>query len=228
MEIEFKGTSFEFETNPEQYEVKIQSRVNLTYTKMGAFIDKFGEGVKEITLSGTTGFKGSARDPNHGYNKYKALKSIMESEMQDVEDGKEIKDFMTFYNHTDGEGYVVVPIRISLFRNVNQPLLYKYDMAFYAIRNAGDPVPTQAIQVIGNPLGTPTTASETVKDRDEIEKGGTEDTKFTETNKVKAKEDSKTQAVYNLIDSTGKAAINPNTISEIITNMDKDIEKRKR
>ena len=48
MELEFKGESFMFTLNPQQYEIKMQNRMNLVYTKAGAFIDLFGEGIREI------------------------------------------------------------------------------------------------------------------------------------------------------------------------------------
>ena len=183
MEMEYKGINYQFTINPEVYEIKLQNRMNITYTKAGAFIDLFGEGIKEITISGTTGFKSTTDDKEHGYKKFVELKKLTETNFNDVEDGREVKDFLNFYNHTDGEAYVTVPGRLSIFRNVNQPLVYKYDILLYAIRYVGNPAPTQNIQVIGNELGTPTTGSETVKDRDNVEKDN--GTRFTESNKDK-------------------------------------------
>lgn len=182
MELEFKDISYKFDLNPEVYEIKLQNRMNLTYTKAGAFIELFGEGVKEIIISGTTGFRSGTGDNSHGYKKFLELKKLCEENFNDVEDGKVVKDFLMYYNHTDDEAYVTVPVKLSISRNVNQPLLYKYDLVMYAIRRKGDPEPTQSVQKIGNPLGIPTTASETVKDRDVAEKDG-EESKFTETNK---------------------------------------------
>ena len=202
MEIEFKGNSYHFTVNPQNYEIKQQSRVNVTHTKLGAFIDKFGGGIKEITLVGTTGFKAQTKDANHGYEKMLELSNIIESEFNDVADGQVVKDFMTFYNHTDGQGYVVIPIRFTISRSVNEPLLYRYDLFMYAIRPAGQPAPQQTIQKIGNPLGTPTTSSTTVKDRDVVEKKD-EKTNFTETNKQKQNTVDKSSPQYLKSDSTG-------------------------
>lgn len=181
MELQFKNLSYEFTINPEVYDLKMQNKINLQYTKGGAFIDAFGEGIKELSIVGTTGFKGTDKDPEHGYNKFVELKRLIETNMNDVEFGKEITEFLKFYNHTDGEAYVCVPIRMNLSRNVNQPLLYKYDIALYAIRRVGDPVPKANIQVVGNPLGTPKTKDETIKDRDKVEKKNEKDgnSKFT-------------------------------------------------
>lgn len=181
MELEFKGQSYAFTINPEVYELKISNKINLQYTKVGAFIDAYGEGIKELSIVGTTGFKGNKKDPEEGYNKFVEFKKLIERSMNDIKFGEEIKDFLKFYNHTDGEAYVCVPIRLGLSRNVNQPLLYKYDLSLYAIRRVGDPVPKADVQVVGNPLGTPKTKDETIKDRDRVEKKNEKDgtSKFT-------------------------------------------------
>ena len=77
MEFEFKGHSYLFTINPEMYDITIPNRMNLVYTKAGAFIDLFGEGVNEITISGTTGWKATTGDRNHGYEKFIELKEIL-------------------------------------------------------------------------------------------------------------------------------------------------------
>ncbi|MBU5669504.1 hypothetical protein KQI68_06585 [Peptoniphilus sp. MSJ-1] len=172
MELEFKGHSYLFTINPEQYELKIPNRANATYTKAGVYLDLFGEGLRELTVSGITGFKSTTEDPEHGYKKFLLLKSIIRENMQDIEDGKPVKDFLMFYNHTDGEGYETIPTRLSILRNVSQPLLYKYDMSFYVIRDANQPRGQNEGQGIGNSIGTPKTAPRTVEDRVLKEKDG--------------------------------------------------------
>lgn len=179
MELEFKNKSYMFNINPENYSLKLSNRANVVYTKGGAFIDLFGEGIKEINFVGTTGF---GQDKETGYNKIMELKELIENNFNDISNGKEIKDFLNFYNHTDGEAYVVIPLNFEISRNISQPLLYKYDFSAYAIRRLGDPVPTSNVQMIGNPLNIPNTGTETVNDND-IE---TENDKvFTEDNKNK-------------------------------------------
>ena len=169
MELEFKGHSYSFNINPENYDIKLQNRMNLVYTKGGAFIDLFGEGVKEISISGTTGLSGQSGDQNEGFNKIKELKSMIEENFNNIQDGAPVEDFLNFYNHTDGEAYVTVPVRFNVLRNVNQPLLYKFDLFLYAIRKVGEPAPTNDIQMVGNPLDVPTTGVETLLDRDVVE-----------------------------------------------------------
>lgn len=188
MEMVFKNQSYVFDLNPEVYDFKIPNRVNVHYTKAGAIVDLFGSGLKELSIVGTTGFKGTTNNKNHGYTKFLELKRTMQGVMDDIEDGRPVKDFLLFYNHTDFDAYVTVPIRLNISRNVNQPLIYKYDIQLYVLRRVGDPTGNPNLQVVGNPLGSPNTVSKTVDDRDIVEKGDTAETKFSQENKDEAKE----------------------------------------
>lgn len=172
MELEYKGKSYLFTINPESYDIKLQNRLNLLYTKAGAFIDLFGEGVKEITISGITGFKSTTGDNEHGYKKFLELKEFIEKNFNDIQDGTPVTDLVKFYNHTDGEAYLTVPNKLSIYRNVNQPLLYKYDIMLYAIGRVGDAIPTNEKTGIGNLDEVPNTVVETVLDRELVERKG--------------------------------------------------------
>lgn len=191
MEMVYKDLSYVFDLNPETYDFKIPNRVNVHYTKGGAIVDLFGSGLKELSITGTTGFRGTSKDNQHGYKKFLELKKLTLGVMDDISDGREVKDFLNFYNHTDGEAYVTVPIRLNISRNVNQPLIYKYDIQLYVLRRVGDPVTRSSLQVIGNPLGSPNTASMTVKDRVVVEKGESQPINFSSTNIQEATKESK-------------------------------------
>lgn len=196
MEMVFKNHSYSFNINPEVYDFKIPNRVNVHYTKGGAIVDLFGSGLKELSIVGTTGYSDSQGNKDYGYRKFLELKKAMLDVMDDIKEGKEVKDFLNFYNHTDGDAYVTVPIRLNISRNVNQPLIFKYDIQLYVLRRVGDGVESPELQVIGNPLGSPNTVTSTITDRDVVEKGDSAKTNFSSTNvievsKDKAKKDGK-------------------------------------
>lgn len=193
MEMVFKNHSYLFNINPEVYDFKIPNRVNVHYTKGGAIVDLFGSGLKELSIVGTTGYSDSRGNKDFGYKKFLELKKAMLDVMDDIKDGKEVKDFLNFYNHTDGEAYVTVPIRLNISRNVNQPLIYKYDIQLYVLRRVGDPPGGAELQVIGNPLKSPSTVADTVTDRNVVEKGESQANNFSETN-VQAAVQSRKQA----------------------------------
>lgn len=195
MEMVFKNQSYIFDLNPEVYDLKIPNRVNVHYTKAGAIVDLFGSGLKELSIVGTTGFKGTTNNNNHGYTKFLELKRTMQGVMDDIKDGRPVKDFLLFYNHTDFDAYVTVPIRLNISRNVNQPLIYKYDIQLYVLRRVGDPAGSPNLQVVGNPLGSPNTVSQTIDDREIVEKGNPADTKFSQVNLDEAKKDEKKKVI---------------------------------
>lgn len=189
MEMVYKDLSYVFDLNPETYDFKIPNRVNVHYTKGGAIVDLFGSGLKELNITGTTGFRGTSKDNQHGYKRFLELKKLTLGVMDDIRDGRPVKDFLNFYNHTDGEAYVTVPIKLNISRNVNQPLIYKYDIQLYVLRRVGDPETSSSLQVIGNPLGSPNTASMTIKDRIIIEDGDVSGIRFSKENLDEAKTD---------------------------------------
>lgn len=152
MEMVLQDMSYKFTINPHQYDLKIPNRANLVYTKGGAFIDLFGEGLKEFNISGVTGFKSTTGDPNHGYNQFLAMKKLATDTMNNIQEGEPVDedDLLKFYNHTDGEAYLTVPIKLNILRNVNEPLLFKYDLSFYVIKRVGDAKQVDEPQSIGN------------------------------------------------------------------------------
>lgn len=172
-EFEFKGRSYPFTINPERYDMEIPNRVNVTYTKAGAFAELFGEGLKEISLEGTTGMTAGTQDKNHGYQKMVELRNLLRENFQNIEDGSPVKDFLTFYNHTDGDAWITIPSKLRIMRNKDQPLHYKYDIHLYVIRALGEPEAQSTTQMVGSPVDTPTTYTKTVEDR-EKEKGADE------------------------------------------------------
>jgi hypothetical protein len=51
------GKAYKFVLNPEEYKQSEPSRVTVTQTKTGAWVDDFGAGIQTIMFNGTTGFR---------------------------------------------------------------------------------------------------------------------------------------------------------------------------
>lgn len=162
LEFVFKGQTYKFVLNPETYTQSEPGRVTVTQTKGGAFVEAFGSGLIEVTIQGHTGFKNRTSRAESGYEKFKELRDIIKSVYDEVEDGVEIKDFLLLYNYTDNEYFVTYPDKFELTRSKSQPLLYKYNIHLYVIRNIGDPEPDESVTIIGNPLGVETTYDTTI------------------------------------------------------------------
>lgn len=152
IELKFKGKSFKFSINPENYTQQENGRVSVTQTKGGAYLEAFGAAIVEIQLSGTTGYKNGTNDSESGYKKFKELRDMIKSTYDSVKDGTEIKDYLEFYNYTDNEYYYTYPDKFKLLRNKQNPLLYKYEIHLYCIRRIGEPAPNTSVVTIGNPI----------------------------------------------------------------------------
>lgn len=154
MEFAFKGKSFKFSLNPEEYTQDEISRSNVTQTKAGAWIDDFGAGLPTIYMKGTTGFKKGT-----GAQKFVELRNFFREYINNGNPGEEIKDEMTFHNYTDGESWIVHvdPNAFRLLRSKTNPLLYMYEIRLQCLRPAQ--IPSDATKSakggVNETLGTP-------------------------------------------------------------------------
>lgn len=154
MEFEYAGTSYKFELNPEEYSQNEPSRVTLTQTKGGAWIDAWGAGIIEISIKGTTGVRGGTINVDTGYNRFKKLRELFKKCNEAVTDGEEVTELIKFYNHTDNEFFYCYPKPdgIQLLRSKSRPHMYQYSIGLYAIRRIGEPASSSGS--IGNPNKT--------------------------------------------------------------------------
>lgn len=141
IEFEFQKKTYRFALNPEQLTQEEPNRMSVVQTKGGAWVDDFGGGLNTIVLKGTTGFKNTSGVGTDGFEKFKELRDLIRTYYFKQEPGTEVKEEneLKFYNHTDGEAWIVVPKVFSLMRSVSRPLLYLYDIQLVAIRPANLP-----------------------------------------------------------------------------------------
>lgn len=146
IELEYKGESYTFTLNPEEYSLDEPSRSTVTQTKGGAWVDDFGPGLKVITISGTTGF-----NKGQGESKFKKLRDLIRKYMSDRTPGRTVENEMIFHNYTDGESWVVHvdPTGFRTLRSKNQPLLYRYEIRFIVLRSAGEPATKATSATVG-------------------------------------------------------------------------------
>ena len=143
IEFVFQGKSYKFALNPEEYQNARPNRVNLTQTKGGAWIDEFGAGVPTIQFRGTTGMKNGTSDPTKGFQKFKELKDMIRGVYDRVSMGAVVPSSkeLLFFNHTDGDYWVVTPTTFDLLRSVSRPNLYAYNISLICQREINKPNP---------------------------------------------------------------------------------------
>lgn len=138
IEFEFRKQRYRFILNPEQLTQEEPNRVSVVQTKGGAWVDDFGGGIVNIAFKGTTGFKNQSGIGTDGFEQFRELRDMIRQYYFKQTPGTDVKeeDELKFFNHTDGEAWIVVPKVFSLMRSVSRPLLYLYDIQLIAIRPA--------------------------------------------------------------------------------------------
>lgn len=136
MAFEFRGNTYTFKLNPEEYTQEEPQRSVVTQTKGGAWIDDFGSGLTTIFMRGSTGFK-------NGFENFKELRDTLREYKDNIVPGSEVVDELTFHNFTDEESFIVHvdPSGFKLFRSKSNPLMYMYEVRLICLRPYGTPAP---------------------------------------------------------------------------------------
>lgn len=136
MEFEYKGKTYPFAINPEEYNQEEPSRSLVTQTIGGAWVDDFGGGLPSISIRGNTGFRNGL-----GFQKFKELRDLIRNYYKSNTVGQSITDELIFHNFTDEESWVVHtdPTGFRLLRSKNNPLLYMYEIKLICLRPATHP-----------------------------------------------------------------------------------------
>lgn len=123
--------------NPQDMTKAEPARINVQQTLGGAYVSHFGQGLHQVTISGTTGY--SARYNTSGELKdgYTELKAFQEKVYRYYVKEKSAFIEMFWYNWEDEEYYKVVPTNFRIMRNKSEPTLYRYELTFVALEPVG-------------------------------------------------------------------------------------------
>jgi len=122
--------------NPQSLTQAEQAKTSVTQTLGGVYVTDFGEGLQQITISGTTGYKQRYNDDGEfrdGYEEFKHFRNEVYRKFVKTND----PDYMMFwYNWEDEEYYRIQPTAFRLQRSVSEPLLYRYEFSFTCLNEA--------------------------------------------------------------------------------------------
>ena len=138
-------TVFPLIVRPEDLSITYPSRMAVTQTfgEDGAWADSFGQGVRSISLSGVTGWRGSLSDNGgedgaqhffklHGMvvDQWHLLREEVASAGKDPD-----KVLLILSDGLDNLNWVVAPQQFVLKRNKARPLLMQYNIALHRLRD---------------------------------------------------------------------------------------------
>lgn len=135
-EIQSNGSTvntFNFTINPQNIVESTASRTFIQQTRNSGTVQRFGVGVKNFTLSGTTGWRHGS-----GIDELYVLKDFMENYMNNFADNVQTDYTFIFHNYTDNYSYIVefAEQGISFTQDVSKPLLTTYNIQFVAVQPA--------------------------------------------------------------------------------------------
>ncbi len=125
---------------PEDMSITFPSRMSVNQTLGGAWVDTFGEGLQQTTISGTTGWR-TAPDGKDGIDRLIELKAEFFTKWHDLRaaaikagtDPNEIK--LRFVDTLNRYSRVIVPQVFEVRRSKSRPLLSMYRFSFTAVAN---------------------------------------------------------------------------------------------
>jgi len=152
------GESVMLTLRPEDLSWSEPSRTTVQNTLGSAWVDSFGPGIAQITISGTTGWAGRhgmGADGPDWLEQFTQLHTIAFKKWHaKVEASKDPESVvMMFVDVLDSRVARVVPMNFVLRRNKARPLLMQYTIMFSVVRDLGS-IDTAAQQANG-PLASP-------------------------------------------------------------------------
>ena len=128
--------------NPENFTQTEPSRITVTQTKGGAFVDNFGPGLKTISIVGITGYA-QRKDPMtgtkiSGHDHFIALRKMYRDWLNQYNLANSNVS-LRFYNWSDDESYEIVINNFTLQRTVGRPLLYQYNIQMTCLKDLSKP-----------------------------------------------------------------------------------------
>lgn len=139
-EVRLKGKTRYMHTllvNPQEMSVEEPARANVQQTMGGAYVSNFGQGLHNISLSGTTGYGARYNADGALTDGYTEIQNFRKKVYRDFIRTKETQMEMFWYNWEDGEYYKVFPTSFRLMRNQSEPTLYRYEIRMTALAPVG-------------------------------------------------------------------------------------------
>lgn len=122
--------------NPQEFTQVEPARNTVTQTLGGAFVQDFGQGLPQVTISGITGYKARKNVDGEVRDGFEEFRHFRETIYRMFIRNNEADLVMYWYNWEDEEYYAIQPHTFRLQRNKAEPLLYRYEFNFTCLRRA--------------------------------------------------------------------------------------------
>lgn len=132
------GHNFVMPINPEEISYSDPARVTVTYTLGDAWVDHWGRAIGEITIKGTTGWKGGLKENapeieklrRDGFLAYHAMLLAWAHYL-----GRRGHTRFDVFIETDHRAFRVTPKTLQTSRTSQKPLLFQYSWSMYILQD---------------------------------------------------------------------------------------------
>lgn len=140
-DIPLPVSGYLFNPRPESVDYNYPTRGTVIQTFDGGFVDDFGEGLVDITVSGHTGWgKGLVMDGYLAFITFRELVVRMYHELraQQAAAGAPIENVKMYWvDALHAVAYEVYPVSLVTKKNRQRPLLYQYTLKMTGIKSFG-------------------------------------------------------------------------------------------
>lgn len=130
---------FTFPIRPENFQFDWPARQTVTQTINGAYQDHWGNGIGHIMISGHTGWRAHGESQDDGFKQFMKLREIHDKYCQmcgDTRPEDVTLDLVVAVPQGFGH-YRVSSDNFKTLKNTQNPLLYRYEIAFTVLKDLG-------------------------------------------------------------------------------------------
>jgi hypothetical protein len=102
----------------------------------GAYVDDFGAGLYQVSISGITGYKARYNSEGMYVDGYEEFVNFRKNIYRDFVESNDPNRVLIWYNWEDREYFKIQPTIFRLQRSISEPTLYRYEFNFTCIGKA--------------------------------------------------------------------------------------------
>lgn len=152
VEFAYADQHYNFRLNPQNITTTTPHRTTVVKTQSQYVVEDFNDDVQTVVISGTTG---GPTGRFKGYDSIINLWNFLDAYANaNVSYGQKPKEYLTFYNHTDGYAWTTVlgPAGYKIERDVSHPLMWNYEINLVVLGMAGNTIDNS--QISGGEVST--------------------------------------------------------------------------
>jgi hypothetical protein len=123
--------------NPSDISIEEPNRATVTQTLGGAYLSLFGQGLHNVTISGTTGYNARMNTEGVITDGYEEIKNLRKQFYRNFITTYDPYAECLWYDWENEEYYKIMPLSFRVQRSASEPNLYRYEIQFTTLQELG-------------------------------------------------------------------------------------------